>query len=74
MEMMTIKEIDNNWNNIECNSCGKSRRKYYEIRYGIPVSGQPWQPYATLPLCVSCLRKLGNSIEKKLTKLKMDGQ
>lgn len=62
--MLTIKEIKNN-STTECNACGKVRRRYFEIRYGIP-SGFPWQPYSTLPFCASCLRKLGISIEKKL--------
>ena len=64
--MMTIKEIKYNVN-TECNSCGKIRKKYYEIRYGVPVHDMPWQPYSTLPICRSCLRKLHGSIERKLS-------
>ena len=64
--MLTIKKVEHN-SYTECNSCGKVRKKYFEIRYGIP-SCFPWQPYSTLPLCASCLRKLGGSIEKKLLK------
>lgn len=64
--MLTIKKVEHN-SYTECSSCGKTRKKYFEIRYGIP-SGFLWQPYSTLPLCASCLRKLGVSIEKKLSK------
>lgn len=63
--MLTIKEIKCN-SFTECNSCGKVRKKYYEIRYGIPVRDQPWQPYFTLPICRSCLGKLRGCIERKL--------
>ena len=67
--MLIVKEIKNN-TNTECNSCGKKRKRYFEIRYGIPTSDFPWQPYSTLPLCASCMRKLGAKIENKLTTFK----
>lgn len=72
--MLTIKEIKYKDNRTECNSCGKVRKRYFEIRYGIPIRNFPWEPYQTLPLCASCIRKLGNSIEKKLTKVEKDGR
>jgi ribosomal protein S14 len=66
VEMLTIRKIKYNYN-TECNSCGKVRKQYYEICYGIPVHDFPWQPYSTLPLCRTCLRRLSGSIEKKLS-------
>lgn len=66
--MLTIKEIKSN-NRNECNSCGKVRKRCYEIRYGIPLIGEPWQPYSILPICRSCLRKLHSCIERKLPDL-----
>ena len=62
--MLTIKKVEHN-SYTECNSCGKVRKKYFEIRYGIP-SCFPWQPYSTLPLCASCLRRLEGSIGRTL--------
>ena len=63
--MLTIKKITYN-PTTECNSCGKVRKEFYEIRYGILVRDFPWQPYSTLPLCKSCLKKLNDRIEKAL--------
>lgn len=63
--MLTIKKIDYN-NNTECSSCGKVQKIFFEIRYGIPVHDFPWQPYSTLPLCRSCLKKLNERIKRKL--------
>lgn len=63
--MLTIKKIDYNYNTM-CSSCGKVRKEFFEIRYGIPVHDFPWQPYSTLPLCRSCLKRLSERIVKRL--------
>ena len=71
--MLTVRKVNYNWN-TECNSCGKVRKTYYEIRYGIRVTDFPYQPYTTLPLCASCLKRLGNSIEKRVNNPKAGGK
>lgn len=62
--MLKIVKIENN-HDVRCGSCGKVRKKYYEIRYGFRVSYDNLQRYEAMPLCRACIRKLYEGLEKK---------
>ncbi len=62
--MLSVREITQNAQQ-PCASCGKIRKRSYEIRVGFPGPARGPQNVTALPLCRSCIRRLHAGIENR---------